>query len=140
MKINELKQSVYEMAKVKDTRELKEFHLDLIKGLDLRKKLSWQNIRELLINEGFNRGDDSIIFQKIKENSKQINDILSSQDLYDSKVEDWKSYAPEGTKWEDFVSNEELFLAAMEAKRKSRQELLAIANGGGTNNIIIYNR
>ena len=140
MKINDLKQSVYKMAKVKDTQELKNFRQDLIKGLDLRKKSSWQKIRQILIDEGFDRRDDDIIFQKIQENSQQINDILSSQDLYDSKVEDWKSYVPEGTNWQDFVNNEELFLAAIEAKRKSRQELLEIANAGGANSIIFYNR
>lgn len=140
MKINELKQSVYKMAQVKDTKELKKFRIDLIEGLDLRKKFSWQKIRQVLIDEGINQGNDSVIFQKIQENSQRINNILSSQDLYNSDVEDWKNYVPDGTTWEDFVNNEELFLVAIESRKKSRQELLEIANSGGSNNIITYKK
>lgn len=42
-------------------------------------------------------------------------------------IEDWQTYVPEGTTWKEFIGNEELFNAALEARRVARREFIAQA-------------
>ena len=84
MKLTEIKKSVFNSLKIKDTKQLKKKYPNLVKGLDLRTKIAWEKI-ELVITE---EADSS--FQQVLSQMEQENQ--DSNRIIQNALNDWETF------------------------------------------------
>lgn len=100
MKINQLKQEVYQLTTTKTTKQLKSTRAELTIGKDLRKKTSWvaiystlklignfqqeQATKEILTEHQFKELNPNSSFQDLLHNVRSLGDFCDS---LESKIE-----------------------------------------------------
>jgi len=88
MKLQQIKQAVFEALRLKTTQELKKIRPDLVKGLDLRTKTAWQQIEKALTEEADRQFQTTLLeAQKANmESNSIVADSLKQWDAFKAKV------------------------------------------------------
>ena len=83
MKLQEIKIAIFEILLVKSTQQLKKQHSDLVKGLDLRKKASWEQIAQTL-NQDADFNFQQTLTHALEANQKSNQAVAQSLDEWET--------------------------------------------------------
>jgi hypothetical protein len=116
MKLQDIKVSVYESLKVKNTEELRIVRPDLVQGLDLRKKQSWQHIQSKILSE-LNSLLDKTIEDAISEANK-------SNQIIGKSLDDWENFKRKTSNISSLENEEKLYYFSDYKHSKARKNKL----------------